>query len=56
MTGSYIMDTSRLRSFLGHEYEEVIQFTIEQALEDSFRNVLQRARAAESPGRSANAR
>ena len=37
MTGSYIMDTSRLRSFLGNEYEEVIQFSIEDALEDSFR-------------------
>ncbi|HEV2117721.1 MAG TPA: NAD-dependent epimerase/dehydratase family protein [Terriglobales bacterium] len=56
MTGSYIMDTSRLRSFLGHEYEEVIQFTIEQALEDSFRNVLPRAQAPDSPTRSASAR
>ena len=39
MTGSYIMETSRLQSFLGPQYEEVIQFTIEQALQDSFRNM-----------------
>jgi nucleoside-diphosphate-sugar epimerase len=38
MTGSYIMDTGRLRSFLGSEYESVMQFSIEEALEDSFRN------------------
>jgi hypothetical protein len=48
------MDTSRLRSFLGSEYEQVIQFTIEQALEDSFRNELQRTQAAKSPVRSAS--
>ncbi|HET7748331.1 MAG TPA: NAD-dependent epimerase/dehydratase family protein [Terriglobales bacterium] len=54
MTGSYTMDTSRLRSFLGSDYEQVIQFTIEQALEDSFRTELQRALAAESSVRSAS--
>jgi hypothetical protein len=53
MTGSYTMDTSRLRSFLGGDYEEVIQFTIEEALEDSFKNELKRVPAAESPARSA---
>jgi nucleoside-diphosphate-sugar epimerase len=53
MTGSYTMDTSRLRSFLASEYEEVIQFTIEQALEDSFRNELQMAPPAEPAARSA---
>lgn len=37
MTGSYIMDTTRLRAFLGAQYEEVIRFTIDAALEDSFR-------------------
>jgi hypothetical protein len=52
MTGSYTMDTSRLRSFLGSEYEQVMQFTIEQALEDSFRTELMRVPAAESPARS----
>lgn len=54
MTGSYIMDTTRLRSFLGNEYEEVIQFTIEQALEDSFKNELKKAPVTESPARSAS--
>src|SRR5579872_5187973 len=53
MTGSYTMDTSRLRSFLGGDYEEVIQFTIEEALEDSFKNEIKRVPAAESPARSA---
>jgi nucleoside-diphosphate-sugar epimerase len=37
MTGEYIMDTSRLRSFLGEDYEKVIRFTIEEAFLDSFR-------------------
>ncbi|MGE5726577.1 MAG: NAD-dependent epimerase/dehydratase family protein [Acidobacteriota bacterium] len=54
MTGSYTMDTSRLRSFLGDDYEEVIQFTIEEALEDSFKNELKKAPAAESAARSAS--
>jgi nucleoside-diphosphate-sugar epimerase len=54
MTGSYTMDTSRLRSFLGSEYEQVIQFTIEQALEDSFRRNSSVARIADSPSRSAS--
>lgn len=35
-TGSYTMDTRRLRSFLGSEYEQVIQHTNESALADSF--------------------
>jgi nucleoside-diphosphate-sugar epimerase len=37
MIGSYTMDSRRLRTFLGHDYEQVMQFTVEQALEDSFR-------------------
>ena len=36
MIGSYIMNTSKLKTFLGTHYEEVIQFTIEQALKDCF--------------------
>lgn len=36
MTGSYLMDTHRLKAFLGSEYERVIQYTVEQALLDSF--------------------
>ena len=35
-TGSYCMDTSRLREFLGNDYENVIRYTIEAALADSF--------------------
>jgi UDP-glucose 4-epimerase len=37
MIGSYTMDARRLRAFLGDDYERVMQFTVEQALEDSFR-------------------
>lgn len=36
MIGSYIMNTNKLKSFLGTHYEEVIQFTIEEALKDCF--------------------
>lgn len=36
MIGSYIMDTRRLRGMLGPDYERVIQYTIEDALADSF--------------------
>jgi UDP-glucose 4-epimerase len=35
-TGSYTMDTSRLRNFLGSDYEDVIRYTVEEALADSF--------------------
>jgi nucleoside-diphosphate-sugar epimerase len=37
MIGSYTMDSTRLRAFLGDEYDQVIQFSVEQALADSFR-------------------
>lgn len=36
MTGEYIMNTDRLRRFLGPEYEHVIRYTIEEAFNDSF--------------------
>ncbi|HEY4902095.1 MAG TPA: NAD-dependent epimerase/dehydratase family protein [Candidatus Sulfotelmatobacter sp.] len=36
MTGEYIMNTDRLRSFLGNEYESVIRYTIADAFADSF--------------------
>jgi nucleoside-diphosphate-sugar epimerase len=36
MIGSYTMDTSRLQQFLGRDYESVIQYTVEDALRDSF--------------------
>jgi hypothetical protein len=38
LIGSYTMDTTRLQHFLGEEYARVIQFTIEDALRDSFKN------------------
>jgi len=37
MTGEYIMNTDRLRRFLGPEYEHVIRYTITDAFVDSFR-------------------
>jgi nucleoside-diphosphate-sugar epimerase len=37
MLGSYTMDTSRLQRFLGADYTEVIQHTVEEALQDSFK-------------------
>ena len=36
MIGSYVMNTKKLQSFLGTHYEEVIQFTNEEALKDCF--------------------
>ncbi len=36
MIGSYLMDTSRLRAFLGVDYQHVIQHTTEEALQDTF--------------------
>jgi nucleoside-diphosphate-sugar epimerase len=37
MVGSYTMDTTRLKQFLGKDYESVIKYTITAALEDSLR-------------------
>jgi nucleoside-diphosphate-sugar epimerase len=37
MTGQYIMNTDRLKKFLGDSYERVIQHTIADAFADSFR-------------------
>lgn len=37
MVGSYTMDTTRLKEFLGKEYENVIKYTVTAALEDSLR-------------------
>lgn len=36
MIGSYTMDTARLQQFLGSDYSRVIQYSIEDALKDSF--------------------
>jgi nucleoside-diphosphate-sugar epimerase len=37
MTGQYIMNTDRLRRFLGPEYEHVMRYTVADAFADSFR-------------------
>ena len=37
MTGQYIMNTDRLKKFLGPAYEQVIRYTIADAFADSFR-------------------
>lgn len=37
MTGQYIMNTERLRRFLGPEYEHVIRYSVADAFADSFR-------------------
>jgi nucleoside-diphosphate-sugar epimerase len=37
MTGEYIMNTDRLRTFLGKEYENVLHYTIVDAFADSFK-------------------
>jgi nucleoside-diphosphate-sugar epimerase len=36
MTGEYIMNTDRLREFLGGDYERVIRLTVEEAFADCF--------------------
>jgi hypothetical protein len=36
MTGEYIMNTDRLKEFLGDDYERVIAKTSEEAFADSF--------------------
>ena len=38
MLGSYTMDTARLQEFLGNDYERVVQYTVEEALRDSFKS------------------
>lgn len=41
MIGSYTMDTTRLKQFLGKDYESVIKYTVTAALEDSLREDFQ---------------
>lgn len=38
LVGSYLMETARLRVFLGEDYRKVIHYTIEEALEETFRD------------------
>ena len=46
-TGTYTMDTTRLQKFLGPDYEQVIRYTVEEALADSVRSEDQDCAAAE---------
>jgi len=46
MTGEYIMNTDRLRAFLGGEYEKVIRYTIADAFAQSFQNPAVSAQSA----------
>lgn len=38
LTGTYLMETQRLREFLGKDYENVIRHTCEEALADCFKH------------------
>src|SRR4029077_13374927 len=38
MTGEYIMNTDRLRKFLGENYEDVIRYTVADAFADCFKS------------------
>jgi nucleoside-diphosphate-sugar epimerase len=46
MTGEYIMNTDRLRSFLSGEYENIIRYTIVDAFADSFKTAPAAAQSA----------
>ena len=46
MTSEYIMNTDRLRRFLGPEYEHVIRYTIADAFADSFKSAIALAPSA----------
>jgi nucleoside-diphosphate-sugar epimerase len=41
MTGEYIMNTDRLRKFLGSEYEHVLNYTIAEAFADCFEKTVE---------------
>jgi nucleoside-diphosphate-sugar epimerase len=46
VVGSYTMDTTHLREFLGPDYKRVIRYTVEEALADTFRAPNQNADVA----------
>jgi hypothetical protein len=47
MNGECIMKTDRLQNFLGHDYQEVIQYTVADAFAESLQPVTSTA-ASES--------
>ena len=53
-TGTYIMDTKRLREFLGKDYDAVIRHTCEEALADSFQRESTVAGAQQSEKQAAS--
>jgi nucleoside-diphosphate-sugar epimerase len=53
MTGTHLLDTGRLRAFLGTEYERVIHYSNERALRDSFWDIRAEQPAAAYARRSA---
>jgi nucleoside-diphosphate-sugar epimerase len=52
MTGEYMMNTDRLRKFLGENYEDVIRYTIADAFADCFKKTLAAEPAAETQAQS----
>jgi nucleoside-diphosphate-sugar epimerase len=48
MTGEYIMNTDRLKAFLGGAYENVIRYTMTDAFADSFKTAAPVAQGASS--------
>ncbi|MDP9266847.1 MAG: NAD-dependent epimerase/dehydratase family protein [Acidobacteriota bacterium] len=53
MVGTFLMDCSRLERLLGAEYSQVIRFTVEEGLRDTFRELPARPEAAAALERSA---
>ncbi len=49
MTGEYIMNTDRLRKFLGENYEDVIRYTVADAFADCFKEAGEKAEMRVSP-------
>jgi nucleoside-diphosphate-sugar epimerase len=49
MIGSYTMDTTRLQQMLGNDYAKVIQYTVSDALADSFRTADDSCQTSEEP-------
>ena len=37
MSGEYIMNTDKLKKFLGREYDDVVHYSIAEAFADSFK-------------------
>src|SRR5437588_10638179 len=51
VTGECIMNTERLRTFLGHDYEDVIRYTIQDAFVESLAGIVPSAAVEQSVGK-----